>query len=138
MINFTTYREKNGMGEIIQSGNCLSSSIQDQRPLLTDEVIEGISDDSLHYIPDLNTPVITLKPQNTITINKTEVIANGVDKIILSNVLINSNISITGPILLSNITDGSAIELTFSTLGEYKIIIDLFPYLIYEQIINAI
>ena len=95
--------------------------------------------DTLYYIPDTASPVPTAKPTNPTTIDKTTVIADGVDKITLSSIPLNSTIDLTGDHIspIQDTATSSTIDFTFDVTGTYNLKVDLFPYLPFEAVINA-
>ena len=101
-------------------------------------VLEASAVLELQYIPDVNNPVITDRPTNPTTIDKTTVTANGIDAITLSNIPTNSTIEIKGAGLNVNQVAANPTEtITFSVIGTYTIKVTLFPYLDFEGTINA-
>ena len=102
----------------------------------------GTSDYESQYIPDVNTPIITNKISNGISIDTTAITADGVDTATLSSIVNSSVASFTVPIdgveaiPDAAITDGT-LEFTATKPGDYIISIKLFPYLDYEVTVTA-
>lgn len=98
---------------------------------------EGIYDSSEYYFL-YNVP--TIRPEQTTSIDKTEILANGTDILSISSAPINAKFS------AFNITKNSLLEGTFSEnetfattmTGTIRILIEKFPYKNFERIIYAI
>lgn len=99
--------------------------------------IETDKSGDTYYV--LNNEVIE-RPLNSITLNKTELLANGTDEIIFSSVPPNSKIIIQSfdetYEYIGIINDATE---SFSTTvpGEYSVLIQCFPYSYYRTEINA-
>lgn len=126
----------NPLGEILRSISCPEDMINIQ--IQVDETaMEGEANDITQYIPDINLPIIMDKSANPTSIDKTIVLADGVDLVNLSNIPNNASISITGADNFLEQSVGNSEILTFDTPATYKITIKAFPYLDYEVEINA-
>lgn len=98
---------------------------------------EGIYDFREYYFLD---DVPTLRPEQTTTIDKTEILANGTDILSISFAPMDAKFS------AFNITKNSLLEGTFSEnetfattmTGTIRILIEKFPYKNFERIIYAI
>lgn len=93
--------------------------------------VEGIWDPSKYYI---NESLPIERPNIDPSISKTEVLANGVDEVIITNLPIPATVNVKEQIV--EIEDGELV-LTFDTPGEYKIKVESFPYLPFEEVIYA-
>lgn len=100
-------------------------------------IIENEYNGFTHYV--LNGEVVE-RPFNSITTNKTEILANGSDEIIFSSVPSNSRIIIQSYDetyeYIGIINDGTE---SFSTSipGAYSVLIECFPYSYYRTKIHA-
>ena len=129
-MNFVIYNRTNG--KIERAGSCPDGMEHLQVFLPTDEIIAGEADINNHYIVG---GVLTTRPANPATIDKTEIIANGRDVAVISNLPNPSEVLII-PIGRYTVTDGS-IEFSTDTAGDYKITISSFPYLDKEFTVHA-
>lgn len=120
----------NTSGAILRKGSCADDEVSIQATELNELVIEGDANLASDYVLG---GVITARPANPATINKTTFAADGIDTCVISNMLNPSTVSFvvpsnTDPIDTYTDTDGT---LTFSALeaGEYSITLSSFPYL---------
>jgi len=119
----------------IRSFGTTTQNIQDQDFGDGDIVAEGsIADLAAQYVPDVLTPVVTDKPTNTTTLNKTTVVADGVDKILVDGIPIGAEVTL-GEVTI--IADEATADLIFDISGAYIFKVVLFPYLDYMVTINA-
>jgi len=137
-MRFTIYEST---GKILRTGIAPDNMIAAQTQ--AGEFLVGEpGNDLTQYIPDVANPVITQRPANTTTVDKTTVTADGVDKIILSAIPLNSVITLANtkdaniaPVVTTTTT--ATIDLVFDIPGTYKLKVELFPYLPFEATINA-
>lgn len=94
--------------------------------------IEGEYSYDTTYIP---AGVATDRPTLSVTVDKTTVDADGIDFCTLSAVPLDAEIYINGVRL--GISDGTDVEINFDLVGEYLLKVSLFPYLDFEETINA-
>lgn len=137
MIEYLTFSTT---GLILKTGTCQLDMLALQASG-TDTALQGTANDSLQYIPDVNTPVITDKLANTSSIDKTTIIANGIDTSIISSIPVSSVAAFTVPASAADIpdmaiTDG-VVSFTATNPGDYIITLELFPYLKYEVTVTA-
>ena len=112
-----------GRIESVYSGKFPNVQISGGLAFLDASTIEG--DDTTHYVTG---GVITERPENTATIDKTEIDADGVDSVTISNIPNNSEATIKGPDYLNTFTvNDNQIIFTTEVIGEYSIEIDSFP-----------
>jgi len=97
--------------------------------VVTDTKLEKVSN---YYYDGVG---ISDRLENLASIDADTVVANGTDKISISDVEIGSEIFING--VSQGTTDDSLVELTFDTVGIYRIKISLIPYLDMEFFVNA-
>jgi hypothetical protein len=113
-----------------------------------DFFVEGDSDDSLQYIPDIANPIITDKPANPAMVDKVLVDADGVDSVCVTNVPIDSVVALRGggipasalgepDTALTGVATTSDVELIFDAAGAYTLTIELFPFLPFTVDIDA-
>jgi len=89
-----------------------------------EDYIEGtVDDDSLVYIVNGS---IQNRPYQQTTLSNTLVIANGIDYVVLQSLPITCAVSVKETAY--NVTDG-VLEVSFDTVGTYRITITAFPYL---------
>jgi hypothetical protein len=102
---------------------------------ITLNAIEGHCITHLNHIVD---GVVTEKLAQQISLDKLEIVADGVDKITLSGSLPGSTLFIEGggTYLMGGLSDPDTFVTTIP--GEYLFRVSLFPYLDYEVKINAI
>ena len=84
------------------------------------------------YFVKANAP--TLRPDMEPAISKTEVLADGEDEVLITNLPIPTTVNVKGQI--TEVDDGELV-LTFDTPGEYRIQLEAFPYLPFETVIHA-
>lgn len=130
-MNYIVY---NAIGEILRTGMCADSDFELQAH--TDEyVIEGTANDSIHRI-NLLTLEVEDKPELSTTINKTFILADGVDSVVISNIPESTIVDIKGEVPGWTVDDG-AFELTVDTVGTYILTLTHPLYLPKEYIVNA-
>jgi hypothetical protein len=101
---------------------------------------EGFIEDTIgidieKYYVDLNTVTLLERQKLNLSINKTSINSDGIDKIIISNIPVGSQVRI----LTDNLTiNDSIFEFTSDIKGKFRILIDKFPFLQEEVIVNAI
>jgi len=132
MKNFIIYHKNTG--EILRTGSCPESMISIQASELGELVMEGQANDSTQKI-NISTEKIVDKTIIPCSINKTAMLANGIDSIIMSNLPNPSAIKIKGEEVWQ-VTDGT-FEFTIDTPGKYEIIASSSIYLSVEYTINA-
>jgi hypothetical protein len=117
-------------GQVIDSiGSSSSVPTIEEAPEIG--LYSGFVDGETHYFQS-NEPI--KRPDNTSTISENTVIANDFDIIQLSNIPVPSKIYINND---SYDVIEEIVELTFGTPGTYKLRIEAFPYLPWEETINA-
>ena len=131
MKNYIVY--KTSTGEILRSGVCQDMDLSLQAAT-GEEVLEGIVNDLIHII-DTSTGDVISKPIIPSTINKTTMSADGVDKIVISNIPNPTSIQIKDEGSWE-VTDG-VFELTTDTVGKYIVKLTSNLYLDKEYSINA-
>ena len=126
---------KLGIGEITQVGTCLPANYNLQTP--TNNAL-GLVELPLHswdyYVDTAATPH-EVKPKTAypLTINKTAIVADGVDQIIITNLL--NPTKVTWPDGEETIeTDGEA-RFSLDLAGEYTVTLEAVPYL--TEVINV-
>jgi len=134
--NYSVY---NNSGKIVRSISAPPNMLGLQPLSLGESIINAKANLETDYIPNPANPVVTPRPANPTTLDKTTVTADGVDKAIASGVPLNSVITLTDS--TGSITTGTAttssIDLIFDIAGTYTIRVELFPYLDFEATINA-
>jgi len=120
----TEYLTYSITGLIVKTGNCPLDMLTLQASG-TDTAIQGTANDSLQYIPDINTPIITDKLVNTSSIDKTTITADGVDIATISSIPVGSTVTFTTPIASNPIdpvvvSDG-LLEFTSTSYGIYTL-----------------
>lgn len=134
MIKFAVFNS--ATGQIDRVGSCPSSMLHGQAFEPTNDVIQIPNDIDIeaHYIAD---SIVVLRPLSSVSIDKTTVSADGVDKVLLSNIPVDSVVTLAGDISNSIVATLSSLDLVFDVSGEYKLTVELFPYLHFEAVINA-
>lgn len=124
-----------GPDSIVLSESTLSIDMEDK---VNQELLQ-IHDLGMAYVYDLTAKKIIAKKVQTTSVNKTNLIADGVDVINITDV---SNGTFTATNTTTNETITGSIEGmdTFATTiaGTYKIIVDAFSYLPFETTITAV
>jgi hypothetical protein len=133
-MNKLTYYEK-ATGQIISISTMID---QDHLNSFIDTefgAVEGEYDSTQYYFVN---DVATSRPTMSCTLDKTTVTANGVDSITASNLPDPCEITITGggAETKATVTGGSE-SITFDLAGAYTIAVKAFPYLPWEDTINA-
>jgi len=131
-MKFVTY--KLTTGEITGVGNCPDATVDNQVKPGEGIIKDATADDAVKYV-DVATEDFIDKPVMPCSINKTNVLADGSDSIIISGLPNPSHILIKGEDSWTT-TDG-IFEITFDTVGTYEVIILSSLYLEEEYIINA-
>lgn len=124
----------NSVGEILRTGVCANPDF-DLQANENEFVMEGIANDLIHRI-NVSTLAVEDKPELAASINKTSILANGIDSIIISDIPVNTIVEIKGEGPLWTVDDGT-FELTVDTVGTYQITVTHPLYLPKEYTINA-
>lgn len=124
----------NSIGEILRTGMCADTDLELQAHE-NEFVIEGTANDSIHRI-NLGTLEVENKTELLTSINKTSILADGIDSVIISNIPENTRVDIAGEVPGWVVDDGT-FEMTVDTAGTYKIKAIHPLYLPKEYIINA-
>lgn len=125
MMDFTRYDGETG--RILYSGNCTNVELEVHRthgPLLTVNC-----DVRLDYV-DLTgqLPQLHARPFMNLVIPPLIVPADGNSTLIIGNIPAGTNVNIQGPVTMSGVTEGEDLELAFSVVGIYTVLINNFPY----------
>lgn len=125
-MNITIY--ESNTGRIIRNVNCPADlvNIQIQEG---ENYIEGEYIGKTFYIQD---GYASMRLANLAIIDKTTIIADGNDKVTISNA--SGVLRLKG---VEYVITESIIELTFDTAGDYTVFIESFPYLPWEVTIHA-
>lgn len=126
MTEITVYTE----GKIIRHVICPDFMVEIQCKE-GESYVEGNYSSDSYYIED---GIPKLRPDRQPTVSTTEVLANGVDEVMITNLPIPARVTIDEQIV--EIDDGELV-MTFDTPGEYKIKVESFPYLPFEEVIYA-
>jgi len=131
MKNFIVY---NAAGTILRTGNCQDETLAYQA-YSGETVMEGTANDATQYIV---AGVVTDKPVLGSAIDKTDMLANGVEVATISGLPNPTQALILGGGSNQNVTviDGT-LELTFDLAGIYKVILTAINKLPQEYLINA-
>lgn len=129
---------KTATGQIIGGGECADDTIS-YVPVEADETLleNAVADGTVSWVVD---GVITGRPLQTSTWNKTTISADGIDEAILGNTLPNPttvNIYGRGVEASVEVTDGS-FEFSSNTPGIFTIYIEQFPYTAIHTEITAV
>jgi len=103
--------------------------------------IANIAYPATMYIPDVDNPVATDKPTSLVTLDKTTLIADGVDFITISSIAPDSTIlleSSANGVYLEEPLDSPTDYLTVDAPGDYDITIESFPYLPFTATITGV
>ena len=84
------------------------------------------------YFVKANAP--TLRPDMEPAISKTEVLADGDDEVLITNLPIPATVNVKGQIV--EVDDGELV-LTFETPGKYRLTVEAFPHKPWEVTIHA-
>ena len=117
-------------GRILRTVVCSPTQYQYQAQT-GESMVAGEGGNATHYISD---GVITLKTVNTASIDKTDILANGEDTAIISNLFNPSIVLIQGQEEI--VTDGQ-VEITLDSKRSISVICRSVPHLDKEFIINA-
>lgn len=113
-------------GEIVGNFTGLAEQVPYQL-LEGQSFVKGKSDDLIHYIVD---GVITDKPSMDLTLDKSAIIANGVDEAVIGNVPI-------GAVCQGVEIDDGELIFTTDKVAEHVLKFELFPYLDGEVTIHG-
>jgi len=130
----------NTEGRILSNGQCDISLLTLETNTFLLETPEVFKNLAYCYIPDILNPTVVDKLPNTIILDKSEVLADGVDFITLSNLPEASTVSISSPengVYVTELLASPEDYLTFDAAGEYSLVIDAFPYLPIQFTITA-
>lgn len=117
-------------GKILRVGYAPSDMINIQANE-NEFVIRGYADAATQFIVS---GFVADKIQMPVSVDKTDINADGIDTITVSDIPENCAYSING--MEGIVTDGQ-MSLTFDDPGEYNLKLSLFPYLDYSVMINA-
>jgi hypothetical protein len=131
-MEYIIYNKYTGL--ISSTGSCPLHDYNNQSLGMGEEIMEGIANDSTQKI-NLTTMEVVEKTVLPSSINKTSMLADGADLIVISNLPNPTDVNISGERGYT-ISDGF-IEFTIDTPGEYKIICHSRLYLDVEYTINA-
>jgi hypothetical protein len=127
-------------GEIVMYGTCYQGELAplDQISGVLLMEINGI-DNETQYINTLTEEPIA-RPVMGTSINKTSIVANGVDQVTISSIPVGTEVLVVGPLLgertSMNVNDGS-FEFTTEEAGTYTITLRNFPSQKEEYTIGA-
>lgn len=112
-------------GEIIRTGYAPIGQVHLQAGP-GEDVIPGEADDTTQYV-DLDTLAVASKPEMSVTVDGTVVVAPPGVKF-----------SVSGPAFTEGVADGTGtLQFNFDEPGEYTVRLELFPYLPAEVTIHA-
>ena len=126
MTEITVYTE----GKIIRHVICPDFMVEIQCEE-GESYVEGNYSSDSYYI---NESLPIERPDMQPSISKTEVLADGIDEVVIINLPIPATVNVKEQIV--EIDDGELV-MTFDTSGEYKIKVESFPYLPFEEVIYA-
>lgn len=131
MKNFVVY--KTTTGEILRTGRAPDDMLTIQAGA-GETVIEGTANDATQYVA---AGVVTNKPPMGCTINKTTMLANGVDSATISGVPNPTTARVSGPASSTATVIDGTLQLTFDLPGTYKVALTSINKLPQEFAINA-
>lgn len=138
MQNHTFFLQDTGM--VIGHGHASDTTVTPQ-PLPEQAVIDGFWSGKEYYFVQEEFPGLgrvwlpEIRPEQNTVVNKTEVIADGMDSIVFSNLPPDVLISIEEHMYE---VEGDSAEITFDTPKTYKIRLEAFPYLPAEFEVTAL
>lgn len=94
------------------------------------EVSDGVSEIGKYISAD----TVVDRPTMSVTLNKTTCVANGIDAINATGILIGAQVTLGA---LSQTATQSTAELLFDVSGQHQFKVELFPYLPFEVTIHA-
>ena len=131
-IKFIVYNSDTG--KVVRAGVCQDHMVDAQKRdgelVISDLAIDQLT----QYINVIELSVID-RPEQTITQDEINISADGIEKSTFSNVEIGSEVFIDD--VSQGIENDGTTELTFDTIGTYKIKFVLFPFIDAEFIVNA-
>lgn len=128
MKSYTIYESKTGnIKYALQS----SSGLEEPELDATESLVEGFYNTGLIYISD-GEPIE--RPTMQPTVSATEVLADGVEEVLITNLPISATVNINGQV--AEVDDGE-LTLTFETPGEYRLTVEAFPHKPWEVTIHA-
>lgn len=135
MSHFTVF---DNTGKLIRTGFCPDFMINAQASAQGENVINQAAVLDTQYIADINNPVLTDRPANPATIDKTTVAGDGIDVVVFSNLPDSAEMTVkaTG-VNIKHSPAGSSESVDFDLPGSYTVSVHAFPYLDYEVTINA-
>lgn len=120
-------------GKILRTGTTPDTDFNNQNQT-GQFIIEGVANDVTQYVAT-PTAFVEDKPAMVASIDKVNIIPNGIDTITIASLPIPTEI-IVKEVLETNTSDGE-FKFTINAPGSYKIICKSFPYLDKEYNINA-
>lgn len=128
-MNFIVCNEK---GEILRAGSCQAAMLYRQAGT-GEYAIKGVGNDLTQYV-DVDTAEIRNKHTIQARFNKTTILGDGVDSIIIANLPIPSTVTLDG--VRYEVDDGE-FEFTVDMPGEYAIKIKALHHLAFETTVTA-
>jgi hypothetical protein len=132
-MNYAIYEISTGKIKTI--GSCMAKAFNLQKPTKVELGLIDLPEKSWNYWVDTSvTPhAVVEKNQLNYSLNKTEVVADGVDSIVISG-LVNP-ITVTWPDgEITEVTDGE-IEFSIDLLGEYTVKLETLKH--YTEVVNV-
>jgi len=126
MTEITVYTE----GKIIRHVICPDFMVEIQCEE-GESYVEGNYSSDSYYIED---GIPKLRSDMQPTVSTTEVLANGVDEVMITNLPVPATINVKGQI--ADVDDGELV-LTFETPGKYRLTVEAFPHKPWEVTIHA-
>jgi len=132
MKNFVIH---NAAGRIVQTGSVIETMLELQADPDKDRfMLEGTADLAMDWVVNGR---IVRRPEMPCVLSGSSAPADGSTVITLSRVPAGAKVRIIGPSSVSGVSDGTDIALTFALVGRYSVLLELFPYIDFREVINA-
>lgn len=122
-------------GRISHSGKSDTISLAGAtQPYLEVDELRPDYDATHHVVAGALTP----RPSMETALSAPFIRANGVDAATLSGVPAGAEVMIIGPQMMNGVADGSSLQFSFATPGQYTVVARLFPFVDLEVTIHAV
>ena len=131
---YSFYLTSGDVGRIYKQVFCLPDEIGFYEEAGMDYAEEWVDPETEYIKPSDYGYSIFARPEMPAAIDKTEILANGIDVATITGIPVGSSVAIDSEAWA---VDDGVFELTVDTPGEYRISISCWPYLDKELIIHA-
>jgi len=123
-INFVVY--KNATGEIVRRGQCHPDAVLPQAVGADETSMQTtvLEDAKTRYVD--NGSVVD-RPVNSSVADKTEIAADGVEILTITNIPVGTEVTVLGPVESTTTVDDGELGITAAIPGSYRVRLDAFP-----------